>query len=258
MNTGLLDLPGFLLGPADRMLEAVLVPALIRVFLWGALAGYAGMWLYRRRSPQQRIAELRVELARVQQQLSSYDGEFSGLMPLIRRQFGLALRQMRLTAGAALLAAVPILLVLPWLSNRYALETPDPGSSIAVCVVPAPAVSALDWNPPRADADAQGCWNVPWPAAGSQISLKEHDHEILQWPRDVPAPLLHKHHWLNWLVGNPAGYLPAESRIERLDFGFRPVEFIAWGPSWLRGWEAAFFLSALIVSLYLRWRWKLQ
>lgn len=258
MNIGLLDLPGFLLGPIDQVLAAIHVPALLRVLLWGALAGYAGMWLYRRWSPQQRIAELRGELAEVQRRLSSYDGEFSGLMPLIRRQFALALRQMRLTAGAALLAAVPILLVLPWLSNRYALQAPDAGSAIAVCVVPAAAASRLEWNPPLATADAQGCWNVAWPAAGQATVLREQGKDLLAWPLPAPASLVHKPHWLNWLIGNPAGYLPDTSAIERVDFGFTPVEFIPWGPSWLRGWEAAFFLSALVISLHLRWRWKLH
>ena len=258
MNMGLLDLPGFLLGPVDQLLTLAYIPGLLRVLLWGALAGYAGMWIYRRWSPQQRIADLRVELAGVQRQLSGYDGEFAGLMPLIRKQFGLALGQMRLTAGAALLAAVPILLVLPWLSNRYALETPVAGTPIAICVEPQPAATDLRWHPAIPPVDAQGCWSVPWPATGNEISLQEQVRDILRLPLEGPASLIHKHHWLNWLVGNPAGYLPDTSRVDRLNFGLRPVELFAWGPAWLRGWEAAFFLSALVVSLYLRWRWKLQ
>ena len=258
MSTGLLDLPGYLFGPVDGLLASLQVPALLRVLLWGSLAGYAGMWIYRRWSPQQRIAALRVELAAVQRELSVYDGEFSGLMPLIRRQFGLAFRQMRMTAGAAFLAAVPILLVLPWLSNRYALEMPEPGTAISVCVEPATVASDLRWQPALPSAHEAGCWSVPWPDADAVISVREQAVALLQLPLEAPAPLVHKHHWLNWLVGNPAGYLPDTSRAERLTFDLRQVELFAWGPAWLRGWEASFFLSALAISLYLRWRWKLN
>ena len=45
MSTGLLDLPGYLFGPVDGLLASLQVPALLRVLLWGSLAGYAGMWI---------------------------------------------------------------------------------------------------------------------------------------------------------------------------------------------------------------------
>ncbi|MGB0135577.1 hypothetical protein [Dokdonella sp.] len=258
MNLGLLDLPGIVFGPLDRLLAMAHVPGILRVFLWGALAGYAGMWIYRRWSPQQRIAELRVELASVQRKLASYDGEFSGLLPLIRAQFALALRQMRLTAGAALLAAFPILFVLPWLSNQYDREFPPPGTPIQICATPVGSASRLDWRALDQTADANGCWSIAWPDGGESLQLMEGDLVLMQAPTPVPAVIVHKHHWLNWLVGNPAGYLSEAASTDSITIDVPDVDLIPWGPSWLRGWEAAFFLSALVSSLWLRWRWKLN
>lgn len=258
MNRGLLDLPGFVFGPIDGLLAMVHVPGILRVFLWGALAGYAGMWIYRRWSPQQRIAALRVELAAVQGRLASYDGEFAGLMPLIRKQFALALRQMRLTAGAALLAALPILLVLPWLSNQYDRQFPAAGAAVQVCAHPDGVADNLHWSTMDQPADGSGCWNTIWPDANASRTLMEGNLSLLQQPTPVPATIVHKHHWLNWLVGNPAGYLPDNATTESITFDVPMIDLIPWGPGWLRGWEAAFFLSALVISLWLRWRWKLH
>lgn len=258
MNRGLLDLPGFLLDPLDQMLALLHVPALLRVFIWGALVGYAGMWIYRRWSPQQRIAELRIELADLQRQLAGYDGEFSGLLRLIRAQLVLAFRQMRLTAGAAFLAAVPILFVLPWLSNTYDGTLPESGTAIHICAKPLAAAHTLHWRNSNAAADIHGCWDVPWPVEGASAQLLEGEHVILQLPMSVPATIVHKHHWLNWLVGNPAGYLPEIAQTGSVIIAIPPIDLIHWGPAWLRGWEATFFLSALLFSLWLRWRWKLN
>jgi hypothetical protein len=258
MNVGLLDLCGFLLGPVDRLLALLHVPALLRVFSWGAVVGYAGMWIYRRWSPQQRIVELRVELADVQRRLAAYDGEFSGLVPLIRAQFALALRQMRLTAGAAFLAAAPILLVLPWLSNQYDLRFPDSGSPVLICADPTAAASTLRWSAFDRIADANGCWQIDWPGSGQSLNLQDAGNVILDLPTAIPVAVVHKRHWLNLLVGNPAGYLPDASAADAIHLNLPAVELLPWGPGWLRGWEAAFFFSALVISLWLRWRWKLS
>lgn len=258
MNFGILDLPGFVLGPIDHSLAILSIPALLRVLLWGALAGYASMWIYRRYSPQQRIAEVRAELATAQRHLAAFDGEFSGLPPLIRAQFGLALRQLRLTAGAALLAAAPMLLVLPWLSNQFGVSDPEPESEIRVCAEPAEAASKLNWSSTIMSTDAPGCYRVVWPAKGGITVVRENTTPLLTLPLHSPANIVHKWHLLNSLVGNPAGYLSDNSAISAIRLDVPTIELIGWGPAWLRGWEAAFLFSALVFSLWLRWRWKLS
>ena len=258
MSLGLLDIPGLLLGPIDSALAAIKMPTLLRLLGWGWLSGYAGMWIYRRFSPQQRIAEVRTLLTGVQKQLASYDGEFSGLLPLIRKQFSLAMRQLRLTTAAALLAALPILLMLPWLSNSFSERFPAAGESIAACAEPAQAAAQWQWNGRALATDAEGCQQVDWPEITQPLQLKEGSITMLQLPLPAPAGIVHKRHWLNVLVGNPAGYLPEQARTSSIRLHLPYREFIPIGPSWMRGWEAVYFLSALVVSLWLRWRWKLN
>lgn len=258
MTFGLLDLPGFVLDPIDLVLAVMRIPGIVRVLFWGAVVGYAGMWIYRRHSPQQRIAEVRSELAEVQKQLARYDGEFSGLTPLIRRQFALALRQMRLTAGAALMAALPMLLVLPWLSNAFGVRDPAPGTEIRVCAEPAAVAANLAWTPTAQATDDDACRRFAWPADGATITIEEGDLTLLTLPLPAPASIVHRRHWLNLLVGNPAGYLPDAAMTTAVHLDVPELELIKWGPGWLRGWEASFFLSALAYSLWLRWRWKLN
>lgn len=258
MNMGLLDLPALVFAALDHGLVSLSMPAWLRLILWGSLAGYAGMWIYRRLSPQQRIADIRQELAGVQKQLASYDGEFSGLLPLIRKQFGLAMRQLRLTTAAALLAALPVLLMLPWLSNEFSARNPAPGESIVVCAEPAQAAAQWLWNGSKLASDAAGCQQVQWPAEGSTQRLTEGNHTLLQLPLPAPVGIVHKRHWLNVLMANPAGYLPDQAHTTSVHLEMPYPVFFPAGPGWLRGWEFTFFLTVLIVSLWLRWRWKLH
>lgn len=258
MNFGVLDLPGFLLGPIDDLLGLLHVPAIVRVILWGILAGYASLWIYRRISPQQRIGEVRGQLVELRRQLAGYDGEFAGLMSLVRRQFGLALHQLRLTTGAALLSALPLILILPWLSNAYGVRNPEPGAEIRVCIEPAEAASRLHWSVPTSADASPECQRIHWPDASSVAELREGEVPVLSLPLPAPASIVHKRHWLNVLVGNPAGYLDAGAAMSAIHLDLPAQELIGWGPAWLRGWEASFLISALIASLWLRWRWKLN
>ncbi len=52
---GLLDLPGPLFAWMDAGMSGV--PGVLRLILWGTVAGAGSMWLYRAVSPQARIAD---------------------------------------------------------------------------------------------------------------------------------------------------------------------------------------------------------
>ena len=57
-----------------------------------------------------------------------------------------------------------------------------------------------------------------------------------------------RHGW-NWLIGNPLGYLPDNSGVERVTLTLPQPEYLPFGPGWLRHWLAVFFPIMLIVSL---------
>ena len=54
------------------------------------------------------------------------------------------------------------------------------------------------------------------------------------------------------LIGNPAGYLPDDAPLERIEVDLPPKEYLALGPAWLRSWYAVFFAALLAASLAIK------
>ena len=77
-------------------------------------------------------------------------------------------------------------------------------------------------------------------------------------PADARYAVVAQPSWLDWLVRNPAGNLPADAPVELIEFGLPSQQLQPFGPDWLRGWEAIFFSTLIIASLWLRWRWKMH
>ena len=257
MHLGLLDLPVPLFDFVDGLLAAVHLPAIARLLLYGGIGGWLSMLLYRRTSPQQRLAALRAELAAVQATVIRHDGDFGEMQGLIWRQLSLSLRQLGLTLAPALVGALPLLFSVPWISNRFEWIAPVAGVSTRICATPADAAKSLHWTPPVA-VDGE-CWNVAWPQPASPAVLSDAGRrELLALPSPVPAAIVHKFNLLNWLVANPAGYLPDDAAVDAIHIDMPLQTWLPWGPGWARGWELPFFFAAFAVSIVLKWRWKLH
>lgn len=215
----------------DERLAAVIPPA-ATIALWAVLAGIACLELYRVVSPQQRIEHLKHEARRAQHDLSSYDGELDGAWPLIRNLLGVSLKRVGIVLPATLLAAYPVIAVLVWMSNSYGYYFP--GDAVPV---ETPAPLEARWFP-GTDAESP---KVQARRPGGEI--------VVDIPLTAPVPVLHKHEWWNWLIANPAGYLPSDAPVERIGIELPKRQIIPAGPWWLRGWEAVFvpvlFVSAL-------------
>lgn len=230
---GLLDLPAPLLNAVDGWLSAL--PVALRLALWGALCGAGSMALYRWVSPQQRIAEGKREQLAARRRLDAFDGPMADAGPLIREMLGSALRQVGRVTGPAVLASLPLLFILVWISTAYGYAFPEGAPSTAT----EPAGIDVHWNDnspnaPRVELQEPG---GDWKAA---IVLT------------APVPVVEKRHGWNLLVGNPAGYLPQDAPLQRLRIDLPAIECLPFGPAWLRGWEVTFFTSLLVVSLLLK------
>jgi hypothetical protein len=66
------------------------------------------------------------------------------------------------------------------------------------------------------------------------------------------VPVVHKRAWWNLLLANPAGYVPDEALVSRVELALPGRRYLAIGPDWLRGWEAAFLVPLVIASLLLK------
>lgn len=249
---GLLDLPAPVLDAVDAGLGAVL-PAWPRLVIWAAIAGIGSMWLYGRFSNQERLAALKPQIKAAQDELARYDGPFDGLWPLIRRTLGLSARQMGLTLSPALIASLPLLFMLAWASNTFGYRLPNGGDELAVSVHPRErAPAAVAWSPAtstrwQSDNDR---WTVDWPEAGDELALLGAEGgELLSLPLAAPVPVVHKPRWWNWLIGNPAGYLPADAGIDAVELSLAKQRFLPFGPGWLRSWELPFLVLMVAFSL---------
>ncbi|MFW6202036.1 MAG: hypothetical protein ACOC8B_05630, partial [Gemmatimonadota bacterium] len=71
-------------------------------------------------------------------------------------------------------------------------------------------------------------------------------------PLAAPVEVVHKRRWWNLLFGNPAGYLPDGQPVEAVTVDLPARDLVGIGPDWLRGWEPAFFVALLVVSISLK------
>lgn len=243
---GLFDLPAPLLDAIDGVLGLAL-PPLLRLLLWGVVAGWLTMLLYRRLSNQEKIGLLKAEQKVQQKLIAEFDGEFSELMPLIRKTLGTGFRQLGLAIGPALLATVPVLFVVVWVAGEFAYDLPAPGSQVEITAEP--DTGPLSWRPAAAAAAIENGWTVTWPAGGDELVLAANGADLLKLPLEEPVPIIHDRRWWNLLVANPLGYLPDDLGVSAVHIGLPERNYLGFGPDWVRGWMFSFFLLFLLSSV---------
>ncbi len=245
---GLFDLPDPLFLWLDAKAAGVL-PDTARLLLWAVIGALVSMGLYRVLSPQRRIAQGKRDLARARQRLDAYDGELDGAWPLIGTLLGTAFAQVGRVGAPAVLASLPLLSLLAWLSTAYGYDYPGPGTAPAIDVVPSPLRAEWLASSPG-DAVGRGVPHVRVTEAGRGV--------VADVPLAAPIPVVHKRHWWNALLGNPAGYLPSDVAVERIRIALPKKQYASIGPAWARGWEPLFFATLFVVSLALKWAVRIE
>lgn len=257
-DAGFFDLAAPLLGRIDVVL-AIALPALARVLLYAVLAAWLGMWLYARLSPQRRLQALRRRLRASQQRMLDDDIAFGELLRRSGHSLRLGGAQVWMTLWPSLLVAVPLLFLLSWMSNRFDSVHPIPGTIVAVCVEPLAAAAnlharGLEWSK---GVDNAGCRPVAWPRSDAGAALVANGVVLIELPLAEPISVIHQRRWWNRAFGNPLGYLPTGGEVDVIRFQLPALQILPFGPDWLRGWIAPFLLVMTVLSLWLRWRWKL-
>lgn len=243
---GLFDLPAPLFAAVDHVLGLVL-PSFLRLGLWGIFAGWLTMMAYRKLSNQEEIGKLKAEQKIQQQKIVGFDGEFNGLLPLIRHTLSLGFRQLGLAIGPALLATIPVLFLVAWVAGQFGYETPAPGNVLNVTTTPIAA--DIDWQPVSAVKPEEDGWQLTWPDPGDTVSLRSGDQELLTLPTERNVPVIHKKQWWNCLFANPIGYVPEHLPIDQLHIALPEQKFMKFGPGWMQGWMFTFFLCFLLASI---------
>lgn len=233
------------------------MPAAIEIALWAIVCAGVSMGLYRAVSRQQRLKELKGQVRSATLELAEYDGDFSGMLDKVGTALRLTMQQLWLTLLPAILASLPVLFVLTWLSNTFEYALPRSGQLITVTVTPADA--ELSWIPAAAATrTGKATWQLAWPALDHPLTVRDrNDIALASLPLSAPIPVLHKRIDWNWLIGNPAGYLPGNAAVDTLALSLPALDVIPFGPAWLRHWMSLFLAVLVSVSLWLKMKWKL-
>lgn len=239
---GLLDLPAFLWSWADAQMAAIM-PATARIVAWGTIGAIVSLGLYWLLSPQRRMAHIADEERRIKGRLQGDNLDMADGLAAAKELLRLALTRLGLVVLPVLLAAVPLLSLMSWLDTHYAYELPRPGQVANVKVEP---------------EVASGRW-IPAETPPARVEVLDGQGLVLQsLPIPVPVPVIEKRTWWNVLIGNPLGYLPDDSPIDRINIELPANEYLSIGPDWARGWVAPFVTAMLVGSLILKFAFRIQ
>src|SRR3546814_4134504 len=132
---GLFDIPGPVLSWLDGWFGLV-APDAVRLAVWSGLGAAASMAIYRVLSPQQRLAEVEGEALAARRALDAHEGELTEAWPLIGRTLRLSFERLRIVLWPALVAAVPMIVLMAWLSTSFGHAFPEQDGTIGVRAVP--------------------------------------------------------------------------------------------------------------------------
>jgi predicted AlkP superfamily phosphohydrolase/phosphomutase len=260
-STGYLDVAAPALSWADDTLLGWL-PVWARVILWAALASLLSMAVYRLTSRQETLAQVKAQVVETRAKLQGFEGEFDELWPILRRNLGLAGKQLGLTFVPAMIAGLPVLFILAWMSNAFDARAPAPGETVTVTLTPAEGrtLPPVTWQGEgRAVETAPAAWSVTWPQPGRTLRLEDSDGtRLLTLPTTAPVRTVAQWEWWNRLIGNPGGYLPSPGDVAAVHLGLPQPTVLPFGPDWLRGWLPTTLLVLVALSLFLKVRWRLH
>jgi len=252
---GLFDLPAPLFSAIDGALAMVL-PDIVRLVLWGVLAGWLTMLVYRRLSNQEKIGELKAQQKIEQKRIADFDGEFEELMPLIRHTLALGFKQLGLALGPALLATVPILFLIIWVAGAFGYNTPATGSPVHLSAEP--SNGDIHWSSTEEIESMDDGWQVLWPTESRPLSISDGRQPILTLPLSENVPIIHKKKWWNILTANPIGYIPDGSPTDVIHIDLPERVIIGFGPGWIRGWMFTFFMAFMASSIGFKFLLKID
>ena len=243
MAVGLFDLPAPLFTWIDGALNG-LAPAPLRLTLWALVAAAVSMGLYVVLSPQRRIARAKADASAARAALDAFDGDFAEAWPLIRNVLATAFRQLGLVTWPALLSSLPVLALLAWVSTAYGYAYPADGAAVAIHTVPQDLEARLETVRSAGDASSQ---------PRRQIVVTDQAGQVVdRVPWQAPVPTIHKKEWWNALLGNPAGYLPDDGPLERIELNIPAQHYLPFGPAWAQPWYVLFFGVLLAASLAIK------
>lgn len=241
-----------------------LIPAGLRVTLYGLITGVLAMLLYWRISQQARIRALKAQISQNQLALRAYDGaNLAQMMRLSWQAVSPAARQVLLVGAPTLVSAIPVLLMMAWLESSYSYRLPNPGDLVTITTTQKlPTTRPLGWVPAEivSQTPSHGQYVIRWPAQGSVARLIDatSGQDLLRLPLDRPTHTLRQPRWWNrFLEGGKGGYLPPDAPLSSVEIDLPPRMIWPSGPPWLCSWHATFMLALSVGALAIKFSCKI-
>ena len=116
-------------------------------------------------------------------------------------------------------ASAPAICLLAWASSNYGYSFPGSPGEVGVRTSPGQLQAAIVTAPPLSPVPR------PEPPAPHIVVADPAGHVISTIPWAALIATIHKRQWWNLLVGNPAGYLPDNAGVERIELELAPNEY---------------------------------
>lgn len=239
-------------------LFASFLPALLRVLVWGAIAGALAMVVYMLTSNQTAIARLKAETRDLRRRMLDPDLEQSEFARLIRVNLKASFSLLGKTVLPGMFSTLPVLLIAAWLNAFYGYAVPPNGESVRLHVEP--PVTAVAIEPANRVAGRDGTdWAITSPLADGTLTIVAAGVTAYAGnPFAPPVPEIAKRQWWNALLASEAGYLNPEASIDLIVIDLPRRHLIGGLPDWLAGWEAPYFLGILVVAAALKFGLKIE
>lgn len=248
--SGLID---SLFPPLDALDQALsgILPPLGRLVLYGAASGAVTMVLYRLTSNQDGIRALKERMRDLRRQLTAAGDDFAATMRLSRENLAVSLRLLLMSLWPAVVASLPVVIIIAWLAMSWSQPLPAPGTPVPVTYQPMAA--GLTAQPADLLSTSPDGGLLRWPAPEAPVTLTDASGTIYEGlGARPPATVIHKRVWWNTLLGNPAGYLPDAAAVEEVRFELPAREVLHAGPGWARGFELTYFAVVILVSVAIK------
>jgi len=254
---GFFDLANPLLEKIENVI-LVDMPPVVRLAIWAIIGAIISMGVYRLVSPQEKIKIAGSDTRDLIRKLAAYDGDFDGLTILIKSAFYASSRHFFIVLGPVVLASLPVLFLLSWLSYSYNVLVPAPGEQVTITVTP--PTPGLTWSPTNSiESHSNSAWIIEWPAEPGELTLKNSKGiTILSLPLPHAVDVLHKKSWWNVMFANPIGYLPESLELDLVLIQLPDQQILNFGPPWIRGWEATFFTVLILCSLLIKFIFRVR
>jgi hypothetical protein len=238
---------------------ALSLPLIFRISFFGVLAGVLAMVVYALISNQKAISNLKLQARELRSQmLDPSQEEYSVFLSLAKKNILVSLKLLGIVMGPVLLAALPVLVLAAWIDSHHGYSIPAMNKAVEMGVIP--ANSKITANPSDlVNKKGNSIFISPPINTSNPISLFFENQLVFQGRIfSKPTPYLIKEKWWHSIFASDIGYISQTSPVEEIYFAFPKKTMHDSLPDWASGWEWTYFISILIISIPIKFIFKIE